>query len=159
MSFWFLLTCLWLAICMFWALALAACFLSGILVYITFRQHHTKAKKSCVWVTCNHVNGHMRLHSWLCKQRKSHNQKSKTLLFKSYSNKNTFSVIINISTSPHSTLKFKKFCHPVMVEGDHIYQFWVPEMSLFEMWRQRGRRIKRAESAYINLVGSWRRLP
>ena len=53
-------------------------------------------------VTCDHVLG-------LCKQAKVQ-QKNETLLFESYSKKNTFGVIKQFSAPSISILKIIKFC-------------------------------------------------
>jgi len=63
-------------------------------------------------------------------------------------------MIISISASSPSILKNFKFCHSVTVEGNHIYQFWVPELAFIEMWKQRSRSIGWGESAYVTCAGS-----
>ncbi len=71
----------------------------------------------------HHVYGHMLSHDVLRKQTKSCKRKHETLLFKSYSEKNTFGVIIYIFASSLSILKILKFWQLVIVKGHHIYQF------------------------------------
>jgi len=68
-----------------------------------------------------------------------HNKKHKTLLFKSYSEENTFNIIIHIFASSPSIPKILKFYQPVIVKRHYIYQFWLLDMVFFEMWRGRSR--------------------
>lgn len=107
-----------------------------------------KAENVTRMVTCNHVFDYV-------KQTKSRNTRNiKPVYLSCTVKKKTFRIIISILASSPSILKILKSRKSVIVEGHYIYQFWLSDMALLEMWRKRKRSVDGAELAYVTVAGS-----